>query len=363
MERDGRPGERRLDGDNRFVHAAVRAVAAGVALPAPPAGTSWMRRAGQHGVLAVLAAHLDPIAREELRPVRQLRAAQHLRTMADLRVLQAALAGIDWLVFKGPVMSEVVYQRPGTRNYGDLDVLVRPGDVDAVVRRLMEHGSVPAPVHTDWEAVRRSGRGELVMLLPSGAPLDLHWDVINDPEIRGCFTISTEELLRASRDVSLGGVVVRTLSPVDTVLHTALHGCKSGGDRLRWLLDLHQSLLRCEEPASTLLDRARQFRLELLLRTMTGRVTTFVDHRMRVPFPRSSLAERSWLAADFLAMKLFPPGFRWQGGLSGAAVIRSTRAGPRASWAVLSGVAMRRMRRGYGSRSEAAKQLQPSGCL
>ncbi len=358
-----------LDAGNTFVHAAVRAVAAQAPLPAPPAGTSWIERAGQHGVLSVLAAHLEPFADPELRSVRQLRAAHHLRTLADLALLQGMLgeAGIDWLVFKGPVLSEIVYQRPGTRNYGDLDVLVRPRDLGVAIGRLVAAGCT-VPGDTDWEAARDAGRGELSMFLPNGAQLDLHWDVINNARVRPCFSVSTDGLMSASREVRLGGLRVRTFGEVDTVLHVAFHGAKSGGDRLRWLLDLQQSLLRCSAPGTEVLGRARELGLELVLRAMTNRMARFVVHRPLVALPPPSVAERSWLAADALAMTLCPPGARWQGRFSAAALAGSTRSRAGVSWAALGSAALgsaalRRTSSPTAGRGEAMGAARPSGVL
>ena len=352
---------RGLDAGNRFVHTAVRAIADGVPLPQPPHSGNWTERAGQHGVLSVLAADLE--TDQELRSVRLQRAERHLRTLADLHFVQEALdeAGIDWLVFKGPVLSEVVYQHPGTRNYGDLDILVRPQDTNAAVDALTIHG---ADLHdADLETLRAGGRGEMNMLLPNGTHLDLHWDVVNSVEVRRSFSVSIDKLLLASRDIRLGRLTVRTYSEIDTVLHIALHSAISGGDRLRWLLDLHQSLVRCDAPIAELLERARSFGLELILRVMVNRVAAFVDARQRAVVPRPSLARRSWLAADALAIRMRPPGSLWQGRLSAAVLVHSTRPSPGASWVALSRAVGYRIRVCGHSRDRAGNRARPTTAL
>lgn len=326
---------RRLDAGNVFVHAAVRAIAGGTPLPDPPSNPRWTERAAQQGVLSVLAAHLEPTDDPLLRQVRQMQAAHHLRCLADLRVVRTALgeAGLDWLVFKGPVLSEIVYQRPGTRSYGDLDVLVRPVDVDVALHALRRHRAVP--LSAGWATKQADGLGEMVLSLPYGTQLDLHWHVLNNTEVRRGFSVDSGELLGAARTVQLDELSVRTLSVVDTALHVALHACKSGGDQLRWLLDMHQSILRLDVPTSELLDRARLFGLELVLRSILNRVTRFVDGQLPVRLPRPAPSQRLWLAADALATTYRPPGSRGEGRFSGAVVARSVRAEPRASWAAL----------------------------
>lgn len=332
-------GVQRLDVGNVFVHAAVHTVAVGAPMPEPPEGPAWRERAAQHGVLSIIAEHLQPSADDELRTVRLRRTVHHLQAMADLQFVHEVFgeAGIDWLVFKGPVLSEVIYQRVGARNCGDLDILVHPRNIDPAVDRLLDRGVVP--LRGDWKAVRAKGDGECEFLLPHGTPIDLHWDVINDGRVLPSFSVSTEKLFAASRTVLIGDLAVQTFSPIDTALHVALHGCRSGGDRLRWLLDLQQSLLRCDTDAADLFERARTFRVELVLRTMLNRLTLFVCDRGVPTLPQPTVAQRTWLAADTLMMTRYPPGSRYQGGFSGAIMTDSTRAGAAHSWATLIGVA------------------------
>ncbi|MGH3694109.1 MAG: nucleotidyltransferase family protein [Pseudonocardiaceae bacterium] len=349
-----------LDAGNVFVHAAVRSVASGTQVPEPPEGLAWRERAAQHGVLSIIAEHLQPSADSELRAVRLRRTMHHLRAMADLRFVQEVFdeAGIDWLVFKGPVLSEVIYQRQGARNCGDLDILVRPRDVGAAVDRLLDRDVVS--LRGDWRAVLAKGDGECEFLLPNGTPIDLHWDVINDGRVRSGFAFSTEKLFAAGRTVLIDDRAVQTFSPIDTALHVALHGCRSGGDRLRWLLDLQQSLLRCDAGAADLLERARTFRVELVLRAMLNRLALFVGDRGLPTLRQPTVAQRTWLAADTLMMARYPPGSRYQGRFSGAIMTDSTRAGAARSWATLLGVAPRTLRGHRTLRHNGTAQpLQP----
>lgn len=238
--------------------------------------------------------------------------------MVDLRFVQRVFeeAGIDWLVFKGPVLSEVVYQQSGARDCGDLDVLVRPSDVGAAVDRLIERGATS--LRGDWRAMQALGDGECEYLLPNGTILDLHWDVVNEGRVRPGFSVSTEDLFAAGRTVVIGDLAVQTFSPVDTALHVALHGCRSGGDRLRWLLDLQQSLLRCDASAADLLERAQRFDVELVLRCMLNRLALFIGECDLPALPHPTLTHRTWLAADTVMMTRYPPGSRYDGAASAA---------------------------------------------
>jgi hypothetical protein len=322
---------RRLDAENRFLHAAVRAIATCDALPAPPAGVRWWDRAGQHGILSLLATHLPSDAAGQMAVIRRARAVHHLRAMAALRALSARFraGGTEFLVFKGPVLSEVVYQRPCARGYGDLDLLVRPSDVAPAVAVLEELGA--RPTDGGWRAMLAIGDGESAYALPNGTVVDLHWDVINDRRVRPAFAVDPDVLFARSREVTIDGLRVRTLDEIDTVLHVALHACQSGGDRLRWLLDIQQSLLRCAGQAEALFERAVDLRLDLVLRLMVNRVDRFLGHRP-AGLPTPSVLARSWLELDSIIVRRFPPGSRYEGRFSGAIVSDSTRARPLPSW-------------------------------
>ncbi|MBD0319780.1 MAG: nucleotidyltransferase family protein, partial [Gemmatimonadetes bacterium] len=98
------------------------------AVPAPPAAE--LRRAGLAGyAYTVLPA--DHPARAELRGDYLASLARHQRIRAELAPLVRAwsAAGIDVLVFKGFHLAEFVYPAPGARFHGDVDVVVRPGEV------------------------------------------------------------------------------------------------------------------------------------------------------------------------------------------------------------------------------------------
>jgi Uncharacterised nucleotidyltransferase len=326
-----RGATRGLDDGHRYVFAAMQAIAEGRAVPAPPAMDGWQQRAAEHEVLSVLAAHMPQVP--ALAKVRRLRAVHDLMVTAELRKIHGVLerADVEWLLFKGPVLDQVVYQRPGTRGYSDLDVLVRPADVGRAVRALETIGV--RAIDEGWHGMQAGGDGESTYCSSSGVMVDVHWDVINDAQIRPSFAVPTEDLFRRAREVLVGGVAVRTFDPIDTLLHVVLHACMAGGDRLRWLMDIHQSLARCTGDITEIDVRATEMRLRLALRIMCERVRRFVDPTVRCPLVGlPSPLERSWLAVDGAMLRRCPPGARHEGRASGALVPAATRANGTHSW-------------------------------
>ena len=164
----------------------------------------------------------------------------HLHIVWELAQLGSVLdaTGGRWAVLKGPVLAELVYDAPGERSYGDLDLLVEPASFRQVTDDLIGAGS--RLLDRNWRLMRREMRGQVHLELPGGSLLDLHWDLVN--LYRGRLQLDTRAALERAASVDLGGVAAPTLDPTDSLIHVALHGTLSGGDRLRWMHDVAQAI-------------------------------------------------------------------------------------------------------------------------
>lgn len=179
----------------------------------------------------------------------------HMRVIWELAQVKPALdaSGARWAVIKGPALVEPLYGAPGRRPYADLDLLVDPAGFRDAVTALEDAGS--RLLDRNWLVLRRDLRGEVHLVLPGGTPLDLHWNVLNMNRRR--MWIETSELLERAPALDLGGLTVRTLDPTDTVLHLAVHGGTSGGDRLIWLKDIERAVALRPPSWQVLVERAR----------------------------------------------------------------------------------------------------------
>jgi hypothetical protein len=209
--------------------------------------------AREHGVEAWLAgcAPLAEPAWAELAAQRSRFLAGQARTLAVVRDLDPLLAGIDWLVLKGPALAYTVYPRPQLRSYVDLDLLVPPDRFGQVLQRLESAGYHLAD--RNWPLLQDYRPGELRVRSPRGILLDVHWSVFNDARRRSAFSLDTAGLLARRR--RLEPVGLPALGPVAQVLHVGLHAALSGGNRLGWLLDLHLCAAGADWPS--LIEAAR----------------------------------------------------------------------------------------------------------
>ena len=152
--------------------------------------------------------------------------------LRELRLIQQAFrdAGIECLVLKGIALAVTHYPNPGLRPMDDIDLLVRPEDVDRAVAALPRAG---------WTSPLR--RPDLFLRVAhatafrdsKGREVDLHAHLLAG-------TMDTElDRQRWARSVTVGrpDTPVRTLDTTDQLLHVLVHGAESDPPAIRWMAD------------------------------------------------------------------------------------------------------------------------------
>jgi hypothetical protein len=184
----------------------------------------------------------------------------HLRALDDLRSLETVLSEreVPWLLVKGPVLSEVVYERPDLRVYNDLDVVIaRPAFSDAI--DALEASGFDL-LDRNWDLIRRERRAQLHLSLRLGTIADVHHHLLNRATVRHSLSVPMRELFERATTVTVGDVQVRTLEPADTLLHLCVHAGLAGGDRLLWMKDIEQTLRSQPIEWDEVVHRARSWR-------------------------------------------------------------------------------------------------------
>ena len=183
--------------------------------------------------------------------------ARHLMLLRGLGFVADALDGarISWVAMKGPVLSELIYRRSDLRSYNDLDVLVAPTALQAALAALERSGG--RLLDANWRLIAETVPAELHVAMPDGGVLDLHWHVVCERQVRRRVHVPTAGLLARSRRESIGGRQIPVLDPVDTLVHLAVHASLSGADRLGWLQDVEQCILRWPPDWPAVVQRAR----------------------------------------------------------------------------------------------------------
>ena len=138
-------------------------------------------------------------------------------------------AGIAVIILKGACLAEDVYGDASLRPMGDVDLLVRPADLErtcTLLRSLGYESSVatPSPGHHHVPAFVKRG----------AIPLEVHWT----PVRRGLATDECDQAWASARPAKIAGVEVLTLVPEALLYHLCLH--IAYGHRFRVpLLHLH----------------------------------------------------------------------------------------------------------------------------
>lgn len=157
-------------------------------------------------------------------------------------------AKVDVLVFKGPLTARRFYPDPGLRFFWDLDFLVRPRDRAAFHDVLLACG-----YRRDGDFAPRERRlyeqyhfaDSYQPASGTGPEIDLHWSLFP-----ANFPLRMDEpgLWRRAADFPLDGTSLRTFSPVDAFIYTAMHGAKEEWRRLQMVADVAAMLTSAQAP-------------------------------------------------------------------------------------------------------------------
>ena len=131
-----------------------------------------------------------------------------------------AAAGIRTMLLKGAVLASPLYNEPGLRSIGDVDVLVDPGDARAAMRILEESGWVAWRKHSERDLLLAHGLG---LWKPPHGALDVHWYLLTEC----CWEGADREVWQRGQPMT--SVTSTTVVPAaaDLLLHICVHG-------LRW---------------------------------------------------------------------------------------------------------------------------------
>jgi hypothetical protein len=190
---------------------------------------------GADRLLPLVYANLGPLLAGD--PDAGRLKAIHRRSWASnqlaLRVGQRSLqalraAGVETLVLKGAALIELAYGDAGARPVGDIDVAVRPSQIETAVEALRGAGIQP----TDPDPVRKLAiHHSRAFVDKGGQEVDLHARVLWLP-------VLNDELWEGAVAVELAGVPTTALCPTDQLLHVCVHGAAWNRRRpVRWAAD------------------------------------------------------------------------------------------------------------------------------
>ncbi len=150
-------------------------------------------------------------------------------------------AGIEWRALKGFATSHLLYADPAQRSSRDIDILVRPDDLQRALDALAPVTAAPAEVQAG--PVRSAMLKERQITDVRGVSIDVH------QAIEGCLVSSrlpTEALFVEPQVIIVRGVQLHACSAAAMFVHSVLHST-SGAAQLSTLPDLGR-LARLVDP-------------------------------------------------------------------------------------------------------------------
>jgi len=216
-------------------------------------GVDWPRLlllAEEHGVSGHLAACLQedqaPAAPAEIKEelTERQRALNFLTlqlTAELLRLLEIfAAEGISALVIKGPVLAARAYDDPAKRSYGDLDLLVRQGEIRRATEALTASGYEAAVSLAAIDAGKTPGQ-YLFTKADSKLLVELH----NDATLRYFpRPLPIKDVFARQARVRVDAHEVPAASAEDELVMACVHGAKHFWERLSLIADVAGLLAR-----------------------------------------------------------------------------------------------------------------------
>lgn len=230
--------------------AKAGAVDAGELCAAFAGVTDWgllLASSDYHGLSPLLAAAIETLgsnapprwATQRLREDHRNSAMRGLlfsdRLLAALDTLHAN--GVFPIPLKGPTLAELLYSDPALRPYSDLDLLLRPADVQNALRALSARQYFLAP-HLARVPVDTllSITPEATVFGRNDVAIDLHWAIAPSDHP---FSFNPEILWRRTCPTTLSGRRIECgLSLEALLLYLCVHATKHGWSRLIWLADI-----------------------------------------------------------------------------------------------------------------------------
>jgi len=162
------------------------------------------------------------------------------RTLAILNeaeVLSSSLeqARVPVIALQGLSLINKIYQDPGLRQLGDIDLMVKPDYKIKLKELLFQAGYCsPYPTYPD-------------LLSKADILIDIHTHVLNLERIKSRRYLFCEDLTPMWENATSlfnqpNGLL--TLDPYDNIIALAAHALKHSYSRLIWLVDLHEYLIR-----------------------------------------------------------------------------------------------------------------------
>jgi hypothetical protein len=214
-------------------------------------GINWERLsqlAEHHGLVPLVYRRLStavdvrqPTAIELLRQRDKINAHRTLWLTVELLNIHRHLAarGLEALPYKGPALAEILYGNVATRQFSDLDLLIRVRDLPAIKSALAELGYQPGLRLGDAaeRAYLKSGYEYTFDDVHGRNLIEIKWQIL--PRFYS-IGFDVRAFFERASDITIEGQRLRTLCDQDLMLVLCVHAAKHAWMQLSHLYDIVQ---------------------------------------------------------------------------------------------------------------------------
>lgn len=208
---------------------------------------SIIQLAQQHGILPLLYYTLkthtsDIISSEQLSTLKssytsiaQRNMLMSMELIHIMKLLESA--GIEALALKGPTLAQLAYGDITLRQFSDLDILIKPNDLQEAISLLKAHNYTEAyPLTTSQlNSFIRSSHEFTLFNHTNRIAVELHWRLTSEG-----FLVQVDKLdfFEDTCFVTLNHKNIQTVDLEKLLIYLAVHGAKHYWERLEWLVDI-----------------------------------------------------------------------------------------------------------------------------
>jgi hypothetical protein len=289
--------------------------------------------ADDHGMLPLLALRIQHLAgsvvpaefRQSLWEWQRSQTVFSLTLTAELfRLLDRfAASGLEVLLTKGPVLSARCYGDPGSRQYTDLDLIVRSADIQRATEMMIALGYEPKVPLRAIKAKKQPGE-YVFARRDTGLLVEFHSEHTFRYHPR---PLPIETLFKRRAFVRFDGHDVPALSTEDELILICIHAAKHLWTRLMWIADVAALVTRQEVDWDEAMAAAHEVEAERMLRVGLRLAADLLDIHLPDPIASYVYADRAAQRIAAQIAKRLPLGESAPFGLFGRAAFRMKMRG------------------------------------
>lgn len=153
---------------------------------------------------------------------------------------------LEWLAFKGHTLSQIIYGNDYSRQFWDVDILVKENDFDRAEKILLDLGfSKCEPTYNltaFQKKIYRRVKKDVTYYHPiTKVSIELHWNLLY------LFKEQNSLLCQNKQIIIINDTGIPTLSQTNLFIYLCIHGAYSYWSRLHWLTDIKDFVLRYKD--------------------------------------------------------------------------------------------------------------------